>query len=310
MAKKIATAEAVFRACEELDAAGSPWNRDDVRYRVGGGGFNVIDPLIQAWRRLKPVKAIAPSTPTELLHLIAASVEQHFTDYIKQMSENAEAREKAFDRASADLSEVIETLNGQVSSLTQAQQENDAHIERLMDQKADILEDLNTLKAQYSALQDEKDKLQGQVHRLEQHAEVQSKDHEHKHNTLLDKHRADLREREAKHKQELAQQNQASREAQEASENRLMRLLDQERREHKVQVSAKHKDIQALKEQVQDQQQQLLDLHKALAQKDEKISALTAEKQALLQDGRQTDTLAEIQAAIKGLQNQFSAETS
>jgi len=310
MAKKIATAEAVFRACEELDAAGSPWNRDDVRYRVGGGGFNVIDPLIQAWRRLKPVKAIAPSAPTELLHLIAASVEQHFTDYIKQMSENAEAREKAFDRASTDLSEVIETLNGQVSSLTQAQQENDAHIERLMDQKADILEDLNTLKAQYSALQDEKDKLQGQVHRLEQHAEAQSKDHEHKHNTLLDKHRADLREREAKHKQELAQQNQASREAQEASENRLMRLLDQERREHKVQVSAKHKDIQALKEQVQDQQQQLLDLHKALAQKDEKISALAAEKQALLQDGRQTDTLAEIQAAIKGLQKQISAETS
>ena len=61
---------------------------------------------------------------------------------------------------------------------------------------------------------------------------------------------------------------------------------------------------------MEDQQQQLLDLHKALAQKDEKISALTAEKQALLQDGRQTDTLAEIQAAIKGLQNQFSAETS
>lgn len=46
MAKKIATAEAVFRACEELDAAGSPWNRDDVRYRVGGGGFNVIDPVL------------------------------------------------------------------------------------------------------------------------------------------------------------------------------------------------------------------------------------------------------------------------
>ena len=112
MAKKIATAEAVFRACEELDAAGNPWNRDDVRYRVGGGGFNVIDPLIQAWRRLKPVKAIAPSAPTELLHLIATSVEQHFTDYITQMSENADAREKAFDRASADLSEVIETLNG------------------------------------------------------------------------------------------------------------------------------------------------------------------------------------------------------
>lgn len=129
MAKKIATAEAVFRACEELDAAGQPWNRDDVRYRVGGGGFNVIDPLIQAWRRLKPVKTISPNTPTELLHMVATSLEQHLTIHLAQFEENTRSQQRAFNLASADLTREIESLNDQVLSLTHAQEAGTAHIQ-------------------------------------------------------------------------------------------------------------------------------------------------------------------------------------
>lgn len=130
MAKKIASEEAVFRACEELDATGQPWNRDDVRYRVGGGGFNVIVPLIQAWRRLKPVKAIAPNTPTELLHMVATSLEQHLTVQLAQFEENTRSQEKAFSLASADLTREIEALNDQVLSLAHAQEESTAQIQR------------------------------------------------------------------------------------------------------------------------------------------------------------------------------------
>jgi chromosome segregation ATPase len=89
-----------------------------------------------------------------------------------------------------------------------------------------------------------------------------------------------------------------------------MRLLDKERNEHKAQMAVVLGEKQALKSQLNEQQQQLLSLHRDLAQKDEKISALRDEKKFLLRDGKKDKTLAEIQAAIKGLQDQISAETS
>ena len=67
MAHKIATASTVFAACDRLNAANERWNREDVRNDVGGGGYVVIDPLIRAWRELKPLREAAPTTPAELL---------------------------------------------------------------------------------------------------------------------------------------------------------------------------------------------------------------------------------------------------
>ena len=57
MAQKLATVSTVFAACDRLDAANERWNREDVRSEVGGGGYVVIDPLIRAWRSLKPLRA-------------------------------------------------------------------------------------------------------------------------------------------------------------------------------------------------------------------------------------------------------------
>jgi len=310
MAKKIATAEAVFRACEELDAAGHPWNRDDVRYRVGGGGFNVIDPLIQAWRRLKPLKAIAPNTPTELLHMVATSLEQHLTLHLAQFEQNTRSQAKAFNLASADLTSEIETLNDQVLSLTRAQEESTAHIQALTEQRELTLQEMSHLKAQHKSLQDENDSLRGQIQRIEQHGKTLLLEQEQKYNALAEKHQCDLNDIAKKHTQDSVQQQNAWREAQEATENRLMRLLDKERNEHKAQMAVVLDEKQALKDQLNEQQQQLLSLHKDLAQKDEKISALRDEKKSLLRDGKKDDTLAEIQAAIKGLQDRISAETS
>ncbi|MBL4705528.1 MAG: DNA-binding protein, partial [Flavobacteriales bacterium] len=85
MSRKIATPAAVFEACDQLDDSGKPWNRDDVRVAVGGGGFSVIDPLIQTWRKLKPVKALASSTPTTLLHQVAEALETHFSQHISDV---------------------------------------------------------------------------------------------------------------------------------------------------------------------------------------------------------------------------------
>ena len=74
MSKKIATVSTVFDTCDKLDAANAQWNREDVRAEVGGGGYVVIDPLIRAWRKLKPLRKLAPTTPTDLLHRVAESL--------------------------------------------------------------------------------------------------------------------------------------------------------------------------------------------------------------------------------------------
>ena len=76
MSMKKATPKAVFEACEQLELQDRPWNRDDIRSLVGGGSFSVIDPLIQAWRKLQPVREVAPSVPAELLIQVATLLEQ------------------------------------------------------------------------------------------------------------------------------------------------------------------------------------------------------------------------------------------
>ena len=105
MARPIATPSSVFAACERLDAAKERWNREDVRREVGGGGFVVIDPLIQAWRALKPLREVAPSTPTELLHQVATSLEAHVAEFTAQAEERQKAQQQVFDTTVAELAE-------------------------------------------------------------------------------------------------------------------------------------------------------------------------------------------------------------
>ena len=172
------------------------------------------------------------------------------------------------------------------------------------------LQEMSHLKAQHKALQDENDALRGQIQRVEQHGKTLLLEQEQKYNTVIEKQQCDINDLASKHRQESVQQQNAWREAQEATENRLMRLLDKERNEHKAQMAVVIGEKHELKDKLNEQQQQLLSLHKDLAQKDEKISALRDQKKSLLRNGKKDDTLAEIQAAIKGLQDQISAETS
>lgn len=97
MAQKIATVSAVFAACDRLDAANERWNREDVRNEVGGGGYVVIDPLIRAWRSLKPLREVAPSTPTELLHQVAATIESHISAFTGEVETRLAENQQVFE---------------------------------------------------------------------------------------------------------------------------------------------------------------------------------------------------------------------
>ena len=114
MAQKIATVSTVFAACDRLNAANARWNREDVRSEVGGGGYVVIDPLIKAWRELKPLREAAPTTPAELLHQIATSVESHITSYISESESRLIESQQVFDTTTSELSERLEALENEL----------------------------------------------------------------------------------------------------------------------------------------------------------------------------------------------------
>lgn len=285
MSVKKATPKAVFDACEQLELVGNSWNRDDVRALVGGGSFTVIDPLIQAWRKLQPVREVAPSVPSDLLIQVATMLEQQVSGYIEEVEARDQHREQAllalneesadnFSKREAELEaklEVAEHANHQLEAelsriedefksqkvqtqtleleLQLAKESNLSLNERLGSQKEFYETALNEQKAEL------KQSLQDETSRL---AEV---------------HQQQLSELKTEHQQQLAQQKAELTNAAEIAENRLMRLLDQSRSEYKelaketsTKIDALSNNLQAEKQLVNTQKLEIQSLEGSLMQ--------------------------------------------
>ena len=233
MAQKIATVSTVFAACDRLNAANERWNREDVRNAVGGGGYVVIDPLIRAWRELKPLREAAPTTPAELLHQVAGTLEAHITGFIGETESRQAESQQVFDRTVTALSE-------QLATLERSLQEKDASLEAMTADRASLVtqfeenqQALSEEKTINDRLITENDGLRGQVVRLES-------EHKEAIETLTDDakeqaqaHTGERAKTSKEHAAALANQRKEMVEASEQTENRLMVLLDQERQASK-----------------------------------------------------------------------------
>lgn len=245
MSAKKATPKAVFDACEQLELLEGPWNRDDVRALVGGGSFSVIDPLIQAWRKLQPVREVAPSVPSDLLIQVATMLEQHMTDYIEDIESRDQQREQALlalnEEAANSFSKRELELETALDATEQANHQLEAELSRLegelmaSDQQAHTLGlELKVTKESYSALSE---RLKEQKAFYE--TALNEKKTEYR-QTIQDEtarftevHQQQLSELKAEHQQQVIQQKVELTNAAEIAENRLMRLLDQTRSELK-----------------------------------------------------------------------------
>lgn len=234
MPKTIATASNVFAACDRLDAANERWNREDVRSEVGGGGWVVIDPLIQAWRALRPLREVAPSTPTELLQQVAASLEAHIAGFTQEAERRLSESQNIFDTTISELSEKLANLEAELeektASLASSESENAALTEQLEKAKTEI----EASRTDIARLVTENDGFTGQVSRLEKEhrAAIQSMQTEQR--ELLKQHAQERSRVAEEHATAVAaQRKELAREAEQA-ENRLMVLLDQERQEAKA----------------------------------------------------------------------------
>ncbi len=265
MSRKIATATAVFNACEHLElSAAEHWNRDDVRNLVGGGGFNVIDPLIKAWRKIKPLREVAPTTPSEVLHFMAESIEAHLNRFTQGVEKRVKERESVFEAAVDELSDAIIELESQLETLENNRATELLDKERLLrDKKSNevTIAEKNTetgkLKAINNELQNLIDRLQEEKQELKNAMKVMEKRHLEKINTLQQQHENRLQN----YRRELIDSN-------ERSENRLLKLLDKERAEAKKAFSHLEEQLHKLREG-----------HQALREENAKLTASAAKAQ-------------------------------
>ena len=308
MAQKIATVSTVFAACDRLDAANERWNRDDVRHEVGGGGFVVIDPLIKAWRELKPLREAAPSTPAELLHQVAASLESHITGFIGETETRLTESQQVFDKTVSELSERLAVLESGLMEKEASLVALTAEESELTEQLEASQKSLNGANKEKAQLIAENDGYRGQIARMES-------EHKEASRSLA----ADMKEqaqeaaRERKrlsdeHSSELTKQRKELVEIAEQSENRLMVLLDQERLAAKEEVTVLTAKLGVSNDKTQEYREQVIERDAVIRQLNDQSTALN--EQII---GKDTESaklkvnLEEGKAQRKALQREFEA---
>jgi hypothetical protein len=265
MSVKKATSKAVFDACEQLELLDRPWNRDDVRSLVGGGSFSVIDPLVQAWRRLQPVREVAPTLPAELLVQVATMLEQQVSDFISEVDGRDKERAEGFDEAYEELSDNLQQLESDLSGrLELAQQANhslEAEYSRLeseldnknkdglaLELKLQLSEESNRLLSQ---------RLQGQKEFYEQALERQKLAQQDNEDRIAEQNSQQVNQLKLEGLQQLSRQKSELAEASELAENRLMRMLDQERAELKQLQLTSDSKLESLRREVRNEKKEV-----------------------------------------------------
>lgn len=263
MSMKKATPKAVFDACEQLELQDRAWNRDDVRSLVGGGSFSVIDPLIQAWRKLQPVREVAPSVPADLLIQVATMLEQQVSGYVEQVEQRDQERESTLlemnSLVSANLQDMEFELTDKLELSQQANHALEAELSRLetelneksqqnlgLELNLQVSKDAEiSLNERLKEKQEHYEGVLGELKSLAQQREAR----------LLEQHHQQITELKLESQQQLLQQKSELTDAAEVSENRLMRLLDQGRNELKEQqISLNNRNDSLQKEsQIKDQ---------------------------------------------------------
>jgi hypothetical protein len=165
VAQKIATVSTVFAACDRPDEANERWNRDDVRHEVGGRGFVIIDPLIKAWRELKPLREATPSTPAELVHQVAASLESHITGFIGETEKSLTESQQVFDRTVSELSARLTELEGELKEKEASLVTLTTKQSNLREQPESTQKSVNGAKTENAQSMAENDGYRGQIAR-------------------------------------------------------------------------------------------------------------------------------------------------
>ncbi len=308
MPKTIATASNVFAACDKLEAANERWNREDVRAEVGGGGWVVIDPLIKAWRALRPLREVAPNTPAELLQQVAASLEAHIAGFTQEAEGRLTESQKIFDATISELSEKLIKLETELDEKTTSLESSESKNAALTEQLEQVKTQLEISRTDNARLLTENDGLTGQVSRLEKEhkTSIQSMQTEQRE---LHKQHAEERSRVAEeHATAIAAQRKELAQEAEQAENRLMVLLDQERQEAKAAESRLSGNLEKITQKVHSQREAIIALETSVKELTRQNEKLESELVAQVENNTALQTsLEEQRAATTSIEQEFSA---
>jgi chromosome segregation ATPase len=308
MTQKIATVSTVFAACDRLDAANERWNREDVRNEVGGGGYVVIDPLIKAWRTLKPLREVAPTTPAELLHQVATTLESHITGFIEETESRQAESQQVFDTTVADLAEQLAALENELEQKEerlQAMAETQSSLTVELEGNQKSLGDLQSANAQ---LISENDGYRGQIARLEGgHKETVAKlNADAKESAKV--YAAERSRVSKEHALALTAQRKELAEAAEQTENRLMMLLDQERQAAKESSTQLIEQLSEETEKAQTHREKTIELEATIRELNGQNGKLASNyEEAEARCSELTTALEDQQSRASSLQREFEA---
>ena len=284
MSKKVASPSAVFAACEALDEQKASWNRDDVRHHIGGGSFTVIDPLIQAWRKLKPIKAIAPTTPTQLLHDIAQSLEAHLATYTQDIQKRDAQRAQTFDTASQTLNERIVDLESQLSEQIHRHHVLANEETELTKEKERLNQVVNKQEHQLAQKQIAIDELNGAHLRVEKALSEAKENYANELRLLENKHKNHIEQLKLDYQQQLKQQKEDLMFSNEKSEDRLMKIIDQERTEAKLAKKAGAQQLDQARKRELEFNEKSLAMASKINQLEHALAQLKQDNKGLLED--------------------------
>lgn len=308
MAQKIATVSTVFAACDRLDAVNERWNREDVRNAVGGGGYVVIDPLIKAWRKLKPLREAAPATPAELLHQVAETLDAHINGFKVATESRQSERQQVFDDTVAELAEKLATLERELQNKDASLEAMAADLSSLTSRLEDTQRGLSEATTQNTRLTTENDGLRGQIARMErEHKQaIQILNAEATEQTQA--HERERAKASQEHALALANQRKELALAAELGENRLMVLLDRERHTAKLSMAELGTELKMVRDQLQFSRENAIALEARIRQREEENGKLeSAISQETGRCSELSSALAQQQQLTTTIQGEFTA---
>ena len=192
---KLPHMDAIFRACEALEAENISINRDRVRERSGVTPTNLLAAGIKLYRTRQDTTDEFTKTPAVLLHLIGQSLENAF----ESMASGFDDKVKEIDAHYQSIAESLQTdFNHQVDLTEQKQQQIDElksllekresdieHLQSTLQKKA---EEQASLTHKYNQLLQEHRDLQQSFEQEKQRNKTQAQDHQQALETIKQEH--------------------------------------------------------------------------------------------------------------------------
>lgn len=305
--------DAIFRACTELESQDKTINREAVKALSGVGFTTQLAAGISLYKGRRSLTQQFKNTPEILAHAVCQAFETALNQYDSDLGEKLDTERNLFVESVNKATEEYETLLLKNKSQEQS-------IAKLKSGLTIATQERNDLLAQVD--QQDKD-LAEQVQQQQQlswklqQSQQQVLDLKNEKQSFLAQHIEQMNLL----KQENAEAQQRSSVVAEKEQNRLMRLIAQDRDEHKRAMKVSTAKISGLEERLQTYRQTELDKERSLAKSLEQIEASQnrearlreeldkLESKILMLEERASRTETEaIQGALEGMVAQLKAE--